>query len=196
MALNDELLALAKQASIVNLLESGVDAAFFNELVEILKLGVIQGSDFSDLADELNLYINGDNTRLGTLDRYIRQITTDSVNQFNRSYIHTLDEAAGNEFFVYSGSTIKDSRAFCVDRSELIFHQLEIEAWPEHVTTGIDDPTATEKNWQGRMPGTNKSTIFEKAGGWQCRHIIVGVQAELVPSDVLERNIKNGNFTP
>ena len=51
-------------------------------------------------------------------------------------------------------------------------------------------------NWQGKMYGTNESTIFVTAGGYNCQHSIMPVSVFAVPKADIERNIKNGNFEP
>lgn len=195
MPILDDVVKFAKQSAIASLLESGVDANFIQPLLDLLRASVINGDDWRDFLAELEVMIVGidtpEVTRLGRLDRYIRQVTTDAVNQFNREYIKVLNEESGlNEWFRYSGSIITDSREFCVARSEKFYHKKEVEAWV--TTKGQPKPSG---QWQGMIQGTNASNIKRLAGGWNCRHLIVGVPIDFVPQKDIERNINNGNFT-
>lgn len=193
MPILDDVVKFAKQSAIASLLESGVDANFIQPLLETLRAAIINGDDWRDFLAELEVLIVGIDTpevqRLGRLDRYIRQVTTDAVNQFNAEYIRVINEETGLEWFRYSGSLIKDSREFCVVRAEKHYHKKEVEAWV--TSKGQPKPSGT---WQGMIQGTNESNIFRLRGGWNCRHLIVGVPIDFVPKKDIDRNIKKGNF--
>lgn len=203
MPILDDVVKFSKQSAIASLLESGVDINFIQPLLELLRAAVINGDDWRDFLAELEVLIVGIDTkdvqRLGRLDRYIKQVTTDAVNQFNAEYIRVINEETGIEWFTYSGSLIKDSRLFCKARRTTkdlktettnYYHKKEVEAWA--TSKGIPKPSG---QWQGMIQGTNESNIFRLRGGWNCRHLIVGVPIDFVPQKDIDRNIKNGNFT-
>lgn len=191
MPILDDVVRFAKQAAIASLLESGVDANFIQPILDTLRAAVINGDDWQDFLDELEVLIVGidDPPRLGRLDRYIKQVTTDSVNQFNAEYIRVINEETGLEWFRYSGSIITDSREFCIARAEKYYHKKEVEAWV--TSQGEPKPSGT---WQGMIQGTNESNIWRRRGGWNCRHLIIGVPIDFVPKADIQRNIDNGNF--
>jgi hypothetical protein len=60
-------------------------------------------------------------------------------------------------------------------RNGKYYHRTEIEAWVK------------EDDWSGQIQGTNEQNIFVFAGGWNCRHSIVGVPKALVPKEDIER---------
>jgi len=185
-ALYSQILEFSKQSAIINLLESGVDANFTQVILDRLNSGT--GQEFSELLDELRLLIEGGTVggtkRLGLLERYVKQVNTDALNQFTATYNTTISQDMGLSFYQYTGGLIKDSREFCVERAGKFFHKNEVDGW------------GLIPGWQGRIAGTNPSNIYVNRGGWNCRHQIIGVLADFVPRDVIIRNVENGNFKP
>lgn len=171
----------AKLQALTDLLDEGVDVNFINKIIEKLQINIANNSQLSDLIDELRLFVIGDAERLGTLKRYIKQVSTDSLSQFSANYQQVLTQNLGLEFYKYSGNTIEDTRPFCRQRVNKIFHKKEIEKW-----AGL--------TWQGKIKGTNSSNIFIYRGGWNCRHQLIGINTIFVPKTVIRRNIANGNY--
>ena len=190
----DDITELSKKAAIENLLESGVDANFIEPMIERLKTGVMTGSNVSDLIEEMRLYIIGNKEILGTLTRYVKQVSHDSLIQYNRIYHNAIAEATGFVFYRYVGTRIKDTRPFCIDFLNDYFHRKEVE----DLGRGIDPQTGnrlTQDQLQGRIKGTNASNIFTNAGGWNCRHEFTAINTQFVPKPVLQRNVAKGNIT-
>jgi hypothetical protein len=90
----------------------------------------------------------------------------------------------GIEFFKYRGGLIKDSRPFCVERNDIIYHIEEIKSWGDI------------KQWQGRRHGTDESTIITFLGGYNCRHTLIGVSEMDVPKETLQDAIDKGWYNP
>lgn len=190
----DEITELSKLAAIENLLESGIDANFIEPLIERLKVGVMSGANVSDLVEEIRLYIKGDNEVLGTLSRYVKQVSHDSLIQFNRVYHNAIAEVTGFEFFRYVGTRIRDTRPFCIDFLNDYFHKKEVEQLGRGINPQTGKPL-TQEQLQGRIRGTNASNIFTNAGGWNCRHEFTAINTQFVPKPVLQRNVAKGNIT-
>jgi hypothetical protein len=78
---------------------------------------------------------------------------------FNREYMQTITEDLGIGHYRYRGTKIAESRPFCVARAGKVYTKQEVEAW-------------AALGWQGKMSGTNKTTIFSSCGGYNCRHLL------------------------
>ena len=143
-----------------NLLGAGIRENFSNAIREVLKANIAGVGDGNQLRKTVAQFIEGTETEKPFLQRYITQVTNDSIMGFNAEYLQTISEDLDIKYYRYSGTIIGDSRPFCVARAGRLFKKEEIEKWPEL------------GQWQGRMPGTNKQTIFSYRGGYNCRHLI------------------------
>ena len=141
-----------------NLLGAGIKDNFSNAIREVLKANISGVGDKAELRKTLTQFIEGTPNEKAYLERYITQVTNDSVMTFNREYLQTISEDLDVQFYRYSGTIIGDTRAFCAARAGRIFKKPDVEKWPDL------------GQWQGRMPGTNKQTIFSYCGGYNCRH--------------------------
>jgi len=89
------------------------------------------------------------------------------LNKTLRKFIEeTIAADLDVDHYYYQGTLIADSRPFCVSRAGRYFTTDEVKAWPNL------------KGWQGRMAGTNSSTIFIYRGGYNCRHQLWPVSKE------------------
>jgi len=193
--LYSEILEFSKQQTIFNLLESGVDANFFEEIVERLNVAVFSGGNIDDLVDDLQQYVTGGKEGVGALQRYVSQVSSDSLTQFNATYNQTITQDLGIEFYKYTGTVISGTRPFCNKFVNDYFHKKEVES----LGVGINPLTGTVLSnslLSGRINGTNKSNIFINRGGWNCRHFFSPISERYVPKKDLLRNLNNGNWNP
>jgi hypothetical protein len=142
------------------LLGAGVRDNFSNAIRELLKANIAGVGDKRELRKILTQFITGSETEKPFLERYITQVTNDSVMTFNQEYLNTVSEDLEIEYYSYSGTIIKDSRPFCVARAGRLFTKDQVKSWGKL------------GQWQGKIPGTNEKTIFTYRGGYNCRHII------------------------
>jgi hypothetical protein len=142
------------------LLGAGVRTNFEVAIRELLKANIAGVGDKRDLRKVLTQFIQGTEAEKPFLQRYITQVTNDSVMTFNREYLNTISEDLDIEYYVYSGTIIGDSRPFCVARAGRSYTKEQVKSW------GKLGP------WQGKIPGTNEVTIFSYCGGYNCRHTI------------------------
>jgi len=142
------------------LLGAGVRDNFSNAIRELLKANIAGVGDKKELRKVLTQFIQGSEAEKPFLQKYITQVTNDSVMIFNQEYLNTISEDLDIEYYIYSGTIIKDSRPFCVVRTGRLFTKEQVKAW------GKLGP------WQGKIPGTNEKTIFVYRGGYNCRHTI------------------------
>lgn len=194
-----------KRNSIRKMVGGSLDAPFYNPITDTLNDAVANGSSLRDTIEALRLDIEGDQERLGHLDRYVRQIATDAFAQADRSYTQAVASGLELEWSFYSGGLVEDTRAFCQCRNGKWFHNNEIQAWGRGEDLNIEGCTPTntkgEKTtisdpWQGKNPNTNETTIFTLLGGYNCLHSLMPGTLAVVPQDVVLRNIENGNFEP
>ena len=148
------------------LLGAGIRENFGTAIQEVLKDNIAGIGSRSELNKTLRKFIEGSPQDAPFLNRYIKQTTNDAVMTFNSEYIQTIAEDLDVEHYYYQGTLIADSRPFCVARAGRYFTTDEVKAWPNL------------KGWQGRMAGTNSSTIFIYRGGYNCRHQLWPVSQE------------------
>lgn len=177
-----DLLAFNIEITQASLTEAGIRNAVTEPIAKLLSEGVTSGMNIDDMEDALRVNILGNPERLGGLERYTKQITRDALNQFSRNYNESISMDLGMEWYFYSGSIIEDTRSYCVERAGKYFHKKEVEDVPSQ--------------WPGMIPGTNSSSIFINAGGYNCRHLWMAVLIDVVPKDVIDRNVANGNYKP
>ena len=148
------------------LLGAGIRENFGTAIQEVLKDNIAGVGTRTELNKTLRKFIEGTPEEAPFLNRYIKQTTNDSVMTFNSEYIQTISDDLGVEHYLYAGTLIADSRAFCEARAGRYFTKDEVQKW------------ASLKGWDGRMKGTNSTTIFVYRGGYNCRHQLWPVSLE------------------
>jgi hypothetical protein len=148
------------------LLGAGIRDNFGTAIQEVLKDNIAGIGTRSELNKTLRKFIEGTPEESAFLNRYIKQTTNDAVMTFNSEYIQTIAADLDVDHYYYQGTVITDSRSFCVARAGRYFTTDEVKAW------------ANLKGWDGRMKGTNSSTIFIYRGGYNCRHQLWPVSQE------------------
>jgi hypothetical protein len=177
--------SLSIDATTNSLTETGITNEIIQPVQRLLEKNITTGGNFTDLTESLRLDILGNSEKLGKLERYTKQITTDSLNQFNANYNQAVSKDLGLQFYFYNGAVKETSRKYCINRvaEGRYFHKNEVEE------------TANEE-WAGKIPGTDSSSIFINRGGYNCGHQWLAVDVDSVPSDVVQRNVLNGNYKP
>jgi len=177
------------QATAIDLLnEAGVDQAFLTPLRESLTDSITTEQGIVEANIKLRNQIIGTEETEGLLLRHTKQVARDGFTISDRTYTTAIANDLNMEWFKYVGGRIKDSRDFCVTdkvgvfRLNQFFHRNEVSEW------------GNIKQWQGRINITDSNNIFILAGGWNCLHSIQPVSITIVPQDVIDRNIANGNF--
>jgi hypothetical protein len=148
------------------LLGAGIRENFGTAIQEVLKDNIAGIGSRSQLNKTLRKFIEGTEQEAPFLNRYIKQTTNDAVMTFNAEYIQTIADDLDVEYYLYQGTLIEDSRPFCQARAGRYFTTDQVKAWPNL------------KGWNGRMAGTNSSTIFIYRGGYNCRHQLWPVAKE------------------
>lgn len=156
------------------LLDSGFDANLIEPLKDLINKNVTSGATFSDMVEEVRNFILGNEEIDGSLLRYTKQITADTLHIYSGEYNTGVAEDLGLKFVKYSGSSKDTTRDFCRQRSNKYYHKQEVKLW-------------ASLDWAGKMRGTTSSNIFSRAGGYHCRHLIIYVSEFIVPQSVKNR---------
>ena len=164
--------------------EAVIGQVYFQPLQEQLLLNITNGSSLKETIKALRLLTTNNAEADGLVYRYAKTYARTSFAQSDANYTTTLSRDMGVEWYKYAGSVIEGTREFCDTRHNKYYHVKEVEDW------------GNLKNWDGKIKGTNSSTIFANRGGWSCRHSLVPYSVLRIPKDVIQRNIKSGNYKP
>jgi hypothetical protein len=87
-----------------------------------------------------------------------------------RERINDVAQELGLEWYRYIGGVIRTTRDFCEERDGGYYHKSEIEEW-------------AGEDWDGKIEGTDADNIFTYCGGYNCRHDLIPVDTDSVPSE-------------
>lgn len=191
----DAVLELSKKQTVNYLLEAPMDAAFITPIEDLLTTNIQAGASFTQTIKDIRDFAEASGEEGGKLAQYSKQIAYDSFAVSDRTYLSERADALGFEWYIYSGGELPTTRPFCEARHGKYYHKKEIELWVTDSGSEESNPKP-HKEWAGMFPGTNKQTIFDLAGGFNCRHIIAPISIKSVPQDVIERAIEAGYYNP
>ena len=141
------------------LLNTGVDANFKQPIIEGLQKQVGTGTSIK----ELKAYLKGRLIDKPELNRYVDQVASDSIRQFERQYMQAVSDDLGLSHYLYRGTAISDTREFCNVRHGKYYTKEQVKSW------------AYLTPWSGQIRGTNETNIFVYLGGYKCRHKLIPV---------------------
>lgn len=194
-ALSAAVLKAEKKAAVELLLGSSIDKEFFNPIKGTIQDAINSGRPIRELIHDIRIIAEGEEGKLGRLERYAGQIANDAFATADRAHTNAIANELDAEWYRYVGGLLKDSRDFCEDRNNNYYHKKEVEAWGAgDVTAGITNPTETDSDWAGKNQQTDAATIFILLGGFNCKHALIPVLLSAVPPEVVERNVENGNY--
>ena len=178
------LAEVRKQAvndAVAALTENGIGANYTDQLRELVKTAITSGGSYSDLAERLRTTIVGTDEEAGKLIKYAKQVTTDGINQFNRTYQKAVTDDLGFKWFRYTGSNLRTTRPFCREMTKPENEYFHISQVPDIIKGRLN---SGEVDTQGLRKETNSTNFFIYAGGYNCGHSIIPVPEALVPEDV------------
>lgn len=179
----------AKEATYESLTKAGISANLSEPIRGILNVNITSGAKYTDLVSQVRSFMVNDKTGLGALERYAKQITTDSLNTFARTNLNLVTDDLGLKWFQYAGAIIETSRPFCVAMHEKkYFHKSEI---PKLLRGDFEefrriDGKLNQKTGlpEGFIPGTTSENFLIYAAGYQCNHQPIPVSEIAVPENL------------
>ena len=176
----------AISATVRSLTEGGINANLTSGIEDILRTYIRNGGEYVELVDRMKTFISGNNNVPGYLTRYARQVTIDSIQQYNAAYNHAISAELGYEWYMYIGSNITTTREFCQKMTKKkYFHKSEL---PEILKGRIDGQQVRINPktdlWYGAREDTSVNNFNDRRGGYQCRHQIYAVASTIVPIEL------------
>lgn len=194
-ALLKEIRKQAIKDVVGKLTESGIGANVSDRIIDILRTNITSGGSYKELTSQLRDGLLNTEQK-GYLDKYAKQVTVDSLNQYSAQYSQIVTSDLAYEWFKYDNTDIETTRPFCDAMTDQpYFHISEIPRllraeglyyFKDGVKTKVPlyDKTGLP---HGMIPGTNAENFFIRRGGFQCGHQIRPVAERQVPLDVKER---------
>lgn len=189
---------LRKQAvsdTVNKLMDSGIGVNVGDRITDILRTSITTGGSYKKLTEQLRDGLLNTEQK-GYLDRYAKQVTIDSLNQYSAQYNNVVASDLGYTWYKYDNTDIDTTRPFCDAMTDNpYFHVSEIPRllraedlyyFKDGVKTKVSlyDKTGLP---HGMIPGTDASNFFVNRGGYNCGHQIRPVNERQVPADVVAR---------
>lgn len=182
-----------KEVKAVTLLEmseslkgSGINSNVVDGMLDIIKNDIYGSANFYDLNKSLREFIISEPDIPSRLARWSKQVVTDTMHQYSRTYQQIVTDDLGFEWYEYIGGLVKDSRCFCDEMvAKHFIHKSEFPTILAGKINGKSCPLNKDTGLpQGLKLGTNKDNLQVLCGGWKCHHEMPGVSKERVPKDI------------
>lgn len=191
-----EIKTQAISDTVQKLTEAGIGVNISDKITDILRHNITSGGSYRKLESQLRESLTDTQKSDGSITKFTKQITTDSINQYNAQYTQVVSSDLGFEWFAYQGSDIKTTRPFCDAMTDFrYFHITEVQRLlkaedlyyvkdGERTKVPIYDKTGLP---HGMIDGTNPENFFVRRGGYNCGHQIRPVSESLVPEDIKQK---------
>jgi len=138
------------------------ETAFIEPISQALENAVMSGQTLTDLRKQVKQIIQTDDLPAN----YVFNQAKQSLWMFHRNYSNSIGTALDLEHFYFDGVAVVHSRAWCIKRKGKAFTKKEIESW-------------ADEDWQGKIPGTTKESIFWLVGGYNCIDVLRPITEQL-----------------
>lgn len=135
-------------------------------LREYVVNSIVTGRKLTDFKNGFRDLVVGNPDTDGALQRYWGQYAYDAYNQAHEVVNTSMADELGMKYFVYQGSIIPTSRAFCVKRAGKVFNRAEALRWK-------DDPDLIDKKTKDQY------NPFIDRGRYNCRHWLTWITDEM-----------------
>lgn len=169
------------------LTEAGIGVNIADGITNILKTNITTGGSYKQLEQQLRDNLMNNRTGEGAIEKYTKQITTDSLNQYSANYTQIVSSDLGAEWFQFQGTEIKTSRPICqaMHDAGMYFHISQVPNLlkgkdANGVTLEYTDVVTGENKKvgiyaktglpNGMIQGTNPENYFVRRNGYQCMH--------------------------
>jgi hypothetical protein len=179
------------------LTEQGLDSNVISPIRKALQTNITTGGKYQQILQQVREAVLTTPAGEGSLERYVKQITTDSLNQYSRNYLQLATSGSDLKWYQYTGSNIKTTRCFCFAMTKKrFFHASEIPALLKGDFDEFDEmdcPINSKTDLpDGMIPGTNESNFLINLGGYNCGHRAIPVLDIVVPQSIRDKIKKSG----
>lgn len=143
-----------------------------NQIKDLAYREVLKEVGFQDFKRGLENFIVGDEERLGGFRQFYRNFAYDIFVQVDRTEATMFANNLALEFFIYEGSLIETSRAFCKKRAGKVFSTEEAQQW-------VNDAWIKDALDKGKIASYDP---VQDMGLWGCRHSPRFISKELAES--------------
>jgi len=157
---------LTVQNTINALTGTGIDTSFIEPMRTGIFQNIVAGSTKEDLENFLRQYILGNPNVDGKLMHYVKQISRDTLNQYDGQINSLIADQFGLDAYRYVGSIIADSRPQCIRWTSKPGGIILKSELPNEIAWMYASGT-------GSIPGTNPDNFAIFRGGYNCRHAAI-----------------------
>lgn len=146
------------------------ETAFIEPVSQALENAVMRGQSLPDLRRQMKEIVVDSELPAN----YVYNQAKQSLWMFHRNYSTSIGTALDLKHYYFDGVAILHSRPWCIKRKGKAFTKEEIEGW-------------VNEDWQGKIPGTTKESIFWLVGGYNCIDVLRPITEQLY------ERLKNNN---
>lgn len=177
-----------------SLSESGIGENITKKIRDILRTNITSGGKFEDYVEQMRQYITDTRAGDGALVKYAKQITTDSINQYNASYNQIATADLGLVWYKFVGSLIATSREMCVKMIEAkndcmpYIHKSQFRELLNGIVCGQQVPIYKKTGLPyGMIEGTTVDNYLIRRNGYGCAHQLYPVSSAIVPQNLRDK---------
>lgn len=138
------------------------ETAYIAPITEAIEGAVMRGQRLPDLRRQLRELVVDSELPAN----YVYNQAKQGLWMHHRNYSTSIGKRLGLSHFYYDGVQVAHSRPFCVEKKGKAYKEAEIQSW-------------ADQDWQGKIPGTNKESIFWLCGGYNCIDVLRPITLEL-----------------
>lgn len=153
-----------------NLLGSGVSKNFIQPIRQGLYRNILFGATIGDVEKLVRDYVITTKDKDSILLRYVKQVSRDSISQFDGGLQQKIATELDLNACRYIGSIIVDSRAQCRKWVDEALIKLDSSFALEIVDAINGDLLFDGKYSSGMIKATTLATFMANRGGYNCRH--------------------------
>lgn len=160
-SLDKDIITVLKQNTYDQFVQFGVKAQ--ERIAQAMYDAVIAQSEFSELVLTFSGIMVGGKDALGrSMSAYAKLYANDAIMSFHRSVHLMKADAAGLNYFLYTGTAMTTTRDFCRARIGKVFSREEIDSW-------------NSMSWSGKS-----GNVWTCLGGHNCRHHLRALKKEWI----------------
>lgn len=144
------------------LIEVIPETAFIEPVSQALENAVMRGQSLPDMRRQLKEIVVDSELPAN----YVYNQAKQSLWMFHRNYSTSIGTSLDLKHYYFDGVAVAHSRAWCIKRKGKAFTKKEIEGW-------------ADEDWQGKIPGTTKESIFWLVGGYNCIDVLRPITEQL-----------------